>query len=969
MLFESTTAPGPLARLSLLARHPRAVLVADRAGTRVATASGVTAVAGDPLDALRALLREVPPGAWPDEGGIAGVLAYDYARPRPPRGPDAAAVRARGRPLPGGRRDARGRRRRAAAARPRVRRRALDAAAPPACRARARPASRRGRACRARTTARSVLRVKEHMAAGDIYQANLSQRFQLPFAAGGLDLYRQLRALRPRRSRATSARAGFEIASASPERLLRGPRRTASTRPIAGTRPRAADPAADRALAAELMLSEKERAEHLMLVDLARNDLGRVAAMGSVSVDELMAVEDYAQVRHIVSNVRGAPGGRARRARRAAARSSPAAPSPACPRSAACAILDALEPVPRGFYTGALFYLTTSGRLDANILIRSAVVAGRRGHLPRGRRHRGRLRSRPRVRGDAAQGGGHAAGAPGRPERRQSARDTFAAMLLPATFIALIAVAPAAPKPSPSPSPAAVAADPSEGAQGAQHRPRGHGRPRLGHRPRPAGPVHVLRRPGHRRPHEDRQRRRHVRRGLREGGASRRSGPWRWRRRIRRSSGSAPARPTTATARAGATASTARPTAAAPGRTSGLARQPHHRAHRRPPDAIPDTAWVAAMGDLWDAGGERGLYKTTDGGQDVEGACSPAPAPLRRTASAAATWRSTPRTRTRSTPRSTRAGARRGRSRAGPTPPTARTWAASSRARTAAPPGRSSTSGLPGAHRPHRPRRLRARTRGSSTRSCRATRAARSGIDEVRSQGGRRVPLGRRRRDAGRARARSTRGRSTSARSAWTPRTTSASTCSASRCTSRKTAGERSARTASRRCTPTCHALAIDPRNPKRLLLGTDGGVYQSYDGGETWEHLNRMAAGEFYRINVDDSTPYRICGGLQDNLNWVGPSRTRTQGRHPERRLDQHRRRRRLLLRVRPRRTRTSSTPSRRRATSTASTCGAAQVKDAAARARRRAGRLPLPLELAAHRQPRTRRARCTSAATACSS
>jgi len=77
---------------------------------------------------------------------------------------------------------------------------------------------------------------------------------------------------------------------------------------------------------------------------------------------------------------------------------------------------------------------------------------------------------------------------------------------------------------------------------------------------------------------------------------------------------------------------------------------------------------------------------------------------------------------------------------------------------------------------------------------------------------------------------------------------------------------------------PDLHALAIDPRNPKRLLLGTDGGAYQSYDGGKTWEHLNRMAAGEFYRINFDLSVPYRICGGLQDNLNWVGPSRTRTR-------------------------------------------------------------------------------------------
>ena len=151
----------------------------------------------------------------------------------------------------------------------------------------------------------------------------------------------------------------------------------ASTRPIAGTRPRSSDAASDRALAAELILSEKERAEHLMLVDLARNDLGKVAALGSVEVDELMTVEDYAQVRHIVSNVRArlAPG---RDAFDALSAMFPGGTITGVPKIRCMQILDGLEPAPRGFYTGALFYATPSGRLDANILIRSAVVAGGR---------------------------------------------------------------------------------------------------------------------------------------------------------------------------------------------------------------------------------------------------------------------------------------------------------------------------------------------------------------------------------------------------------------------------------------------------------------------------------------------------------------------------------------------------------------------------------------------------------------
>jgi anthranilate/para-aminobenzoate synthase component I len=374
VLLESTTGAGPLARLSLLARRPRAMLLAERQGVRVFDASGVRASAAAPLDALRALLREVPAGEWPDEGGIAGAIAYDLARPGPAATTPLVFAIAVDRFLlveddqvVGG-----------GTAQPGI---APTLAHAPWSHPLL-PAPRPGLAglpawsSLTRDEHRSlVLRVKEHIARGDIYQANLSQRFRVPFPRTGLDLYRELRRLSPAPFSGYLRGPGFEIASASPERLLDVRDGLASTRPIAGTRPRSHDPGHDRALHAELLLSEKERAEHLMLVDLARNDLGRVAELGSVHVDELMTVEDYAQVRHIVSNVRARlrTGADALDALLALF---PGGTITGVPKVRCMQILDALEPVPRGFYTGALFYLTPSGRLDANILIRSAVVCG-----------------------------------------------------------------------------------------------------------------------------------------------------------------------------------------------------------------------------------------------------------------------------------------------------------------------------------------------------------------------------------------------------------------------------------------------------------------------------------------------------------------------------------------------------------------------------------------------------------------
>jgi anthranilate/para-aminobenzoate synthase component I len=376
VLLESTTEPGPLARMSLLARSPRAVLWSDPDGTAVVTPQGIAPTTAPPLDALRFLLRAIPPGRWPDEGGLAGAIAYDFARPGRPTAPtphlfvlavDRFVVEEDGRltaPAEEEDRldlsflhDAPWGRPLSPVARPDV----------------------RGLAAWSSLTRddhrRLVLRAQEHSARGDIYPPNLSQRFRVPFSGSGLALYRALRTVSPAPFSGYLRAPGFEIASASPERLLEVRDGHASTRPIAGTRPRSADPGHDRALHAELLLSDKERAEHLMLVDLARNDLGRVAELGSVHVDELMTVEDYAQVRHIVSNVR---------ARLAAGRDPldalmalfPGGTITGVPKVRCMSILDELEPVPRGFYTGALFYLTTSGRLDANILIRSAVVAG-----------------------------------------------------------------------------------------------------------------------------------------------------------------------------------------------------------------------------------------------------------------------------------------------------------------------------------------------------------------------------------------------------------------------------------------------------------------------------------------------------------------------------------------------------------------------------------------------------------------
>lgn len=220
---------------------------------------------------------------------------------------------------------------------------------------------------------RKVKRIKHHIRRGDIYQANLSQRFSFSIQDDPLDLYEKLRAVNPSPFFGFLDAVDFQIVSGSPERLVKLGNGTLETRPIAGTRARGVNEKEDKALSMELLLNHKERAEHIMLVDLERNDLGRVSDYGSVCVDELMTVENYSHVKHIVSNVRGT----LRKdldAVDALKAFFPGGTITGVPKIRCMQILDELEPVERGPYTGSLGYFSFSGNMDFNIIIRSLTV-------------------------------------------------------------------------------------------------------------------------------------------------------------------------------------------------------------------------------------------------------------------------------------------------------------------------------------------------------------------------------------------------------------------------------------------------------------------------------------------------------------------------------------------------------------------------------------------------------------------
>jgi anthranilate synthase component I len=219
----------------------------------------------------------------------------------------------------------------------------------------------------------AVSRAKDYIAAGDVMQVVLSQRMQLPFAASPLSLYRALRSLNPSPYMFYYDFGDFHVVGASPEILVRKEGATVTLRPIAGTRPRGATRDADERLASELASDPKEIAEHVMLLDLGRNDVGHVAAIGSVRVTERMAIERYSHVMHIVSNVEGrlAPG---TTSFDVLAASFPAGTVSGAPKVRAMEIIDELEPTARGVYAGAAGYISFQDDMDLAIAIRTAVV-------------------------------------------------------------------------------------------------------------------------------------------------------------------------------------------------------------------------------------------------------------------------------------------------------------------------------------------------------------------------------------------------------------------------------------------------------------------------------------------------------------------------------------------------------------------------------------------------------------------
>jgi anthranilate synthase component 1 len=218
-----------------------------------------------------------------------------------------------------------------------------------------------------------VARAKEYIAAGDAFQIVLSQRFEAPFTLPPFSLYRALRRTNPSPYLYFLNFGGFAIAGSSPEILVKVSGRIVTVRPIAGTRPRGATPHEDNALEDELLADPKERAEHLMLLDLGRNDVGRVAKIGSVNVTDQFFVERYSHVMHIVSNVEGELSDK-HDALDALAGGFPAGTVSGAPKVRAMQIIDELEREKRGLYAGAVGYFSAAGEMDTCIVLRTALV-------------------------------------------------------------------------------------------------------------------------------------------------------------------------------------------------------------------------------------------------------------------------------------------------------------------------------------------------------------------------------------------------------------------------------------------------------------------------------------------------------------------------------------------------------------------------------------------------------------------
>lgn len=218
-----------------------------------------------------------------------------------------------------------------------------------------------------------VQRAKLYIEEGDIYQANLSQRFEMDCRQDSFELYKNLRRVNPSPFSGFMKWDDLGIISSSPERLVKLERDCLETRPIAGTRPRGSTPQEDQRLSAELLLNEKEKAEHLMLIDLERNDMGRICEYGSVHVTDFMFIEQYSHVSHIVSNIQGKlrPGIQPADILKALF---PGGTITGCPKIRCMEIIDELEPSSRGPYSGSMGYIGFSGFMDLNIIIRTLLV-------------------------------------------------------------------------------------------------------------------------------------------------------------------------------------------------------------------------------------------------------------------------------------------------------------------------------------------------------------------------------------------------------------------------------------------------------------------------------------------------------------------------------------------------------------------------------------------------------------------
>jgi anthranilate synthase component 1 len=229
----------------------------------------------------------------------------------------------------------------------------------------------------------AVDRIKDYILEGDAMQVVLSQRMSIPYRAQPLDLYRALRSLNPSPYMFYLDLGDFHVVGSSPEILVRLEDGMVTLRPIAGTRPRGKDEEDDLRLEAELLADPKELAEHLMLIDLGRNDAGRVCETGSVRLTDKMVIERYSHVMHIVSNVTGhiRPGMSAIDVLRA---TFPAGTVSGAPKIRSMEIIDELEPVKRGIYAGAVGYLSWSGNMDTAIAIRTAVIKDGTLHIQAG---------------------------------------------------------------------------------------------------------------------------------------------------------------------------------------------------------------------------------------------------------------------------------------------------------------------------------------------------------------------------------------------------------------------------------------------------------------------------------------------------------------------------------------------------------------------------------------------------------